>query len=396
MNITTATRTIAAMLAFSVMLWACGPRLVERRPPGPPPTAPLSAGETVAGEILAYLMEVVLGRAGPPANRTAWATRGTRLPLSFDLVEKRMHGPVNQRAELMVLDTNILGLSQVLYHYDPRLNLFKGRRGHDSLYPCSELMALRLLLLRKLEQGERVSLAAILRHHHLFADPVGQADDDALAAMNLNADEFRFLRAVFLSEPAFWRYLQHPFIVSTLKRLGIAAQDTATLMADQAANYRASARPKTRQRQPGSIVAILPSMTALFDDHGGRTGIAPSPDYRQLSASLISGLRDGVDRRLASNGHAPAGDRLVFWWPDRPLVIHPQNAGRVVEEVCPQADFVVVVLGKNVYRAMHIDPARDVYPHERRVYLDVDDIRYQNLDDAHDNVATALVPRLVR
>jgi hypothetical protein len=59
---------------------------------------------------MAYLMEVVLGRAGSPDKREAWSTRGRDLPLDFDMVSRRMFGPVPLRAELMVLDTNILGL----------------------------------------------------------------------------------------------------------------------------------------------------------------------------------------------------------------------------------------------------------------------------------------------
>jgi hypothetical protein len=46
-----------------------------------------------------------------------------------------------------------------------------------------------------------------------------------------------------------------------------------------------------------------------------------------------------------------------------------------------KADFALILLGKNVYRAIHIDPENDIYPHEKRIYLDVDDVRYQQIDD---------------
>jgi hypothetical protein len=76
------------------------------------------------------------------------------------------------------------------------------------------------------------------------------------------------------------------------------------------------------------------------------------------------------------------------------MVIHPENAGRVVEEVCPQADFVVIVLGKNVYRTINIDPETDIYPHEPRIYLDVSDIRYQQIEDEIDTIVDAVLPKL--
>ena len=387
-------RTIVAVLALALAVAGCSPLANRQRTAGCTPTTPLSDSETIAGEILAYLMEVVLGQAGPTGGREAWATRGAQLPLSFELAQKRMVGPVNQRAELMVLDTNILGLSQVLYHYDPRLNLFKGRRGHDSLYPCTELMALRLLLLAKIRNGEKVNLAAIIRHRDRFSDIGGQIDAQALAAMNLGETEFQLLKAVFQSEPAFWCYIQHPFIASTLKRLGIAAQDTLTLMADQAANYRSWTCP-TAERQTVTV-AILPSMTALFDvPEDGAGPVSPAPKYRRLMAHLQSAIRDKLASRLASRTSSPSSERLRFWSPDRPMVVHPQNAGRVIENVCPQADFVVVLLGKNVYRALSIDPGRDIFPHERRIYLDVDDVLYQSMDDTIETIADALLPHLV-
>ena len=78
---------------------------------------------------MAYLIEVVLGRAGALENRQAWSTRGLDLPLDFDMVSRRMFGPVSLRAELMVLDTNILGLSDVLYHYDQPVEPIQGYTG---------------------------------------------------------------------------------------------------------------------------------------------------------------------------------------------------------------------------------------------------------------------------
>jgi hypothetical protein len=358
------------------------------------PTAKLTASEQIAGEIMAYLMEVVLGQAGNPQGRSEWASRGRDLPLDFALVKNRLFGPVPLRAELMVLDTDILGLSEVLYHYDRRLNLFKGSGEHDSLYPCAELMAIRLLLVHKLNRGEKVNMAAIIRNKALFAPGSRAPRPEELTDMNLTDTEFGFLKEVLQSEPAFLRYMEHPFLVSTLKRIGVAEQDTLTLLADQMANYRQWSAPVSRAlgRSPVTI-AILPSMNALFEPSNGR--IVPSTEYRLLVAGLEQAILTGLEHK--GRQAAPAAARFpqpAFITPWRPMVIHPENAGRVVEEVCPQADFVVIVLGKNVYRTINIDPETDIYPHEPRIYLDVSDIRYQQIEDEIDTIVDAVLPKL--
>jgi hypothetical protein len=342
-------------------------------------------------------MEVVLGRAGNPAERSAWATRGLNLPLDFDLVSKRMFGPVPLRAELMVLDTNILGLSEVLYHYDRRLNLFKGKRENDSLYPCAELMAIRLFLVHKRYKGEKVGLAAMIRCKELFSTGSRDAREAELAAMNLTGTEFSFLKTVFQSEPAFLRYMAHPFLVSTLQRIGVAEQDAFTLSADQSANYRRWACPsgKPLRRSPVTI-AILPSMNPMFDASPGPAGaVTPSRDYRSMVDHLKKAILDGLARKQLDAGHnAPIEQGPVFFTPGRPMAIHPGNAGRVIEDVCPKADFTLILLGKNVYRAIHIDPENDIYPHEKRIYLDVDDVQYRQIDEAIEAVVNAVMPAL--
>ena len=357
----------------------------------------MTDAEQIAGDTMAYLMEVVLGRAGNPAERSAWATRGLNLPLDFDLVSKRMYGPVPLRAELMVLDTNILGLSEVLYHYDRRLNLFKGKRENDSLYPCAELMATRLFLVHKLYLGERVGLAAMIRGKGLFTPGSRDPREAELAAMNLTDMEFSFLKAVFQSEPAFLRYMEHPFLVSTLRRIGVVEQDAFTLSADQSANYRRWACPSGNplQRSPVTI-AILPSMNPMFDASPGPAGaVTPSRDYQTIVDHLKKAILDGLARkRLDADPSARIEPLPVFFTPGRPMAIHPGNAGRVIEDVCPKADFTLILLGKNVYRAIHIDPENDIYPHEKRIYLDVDDIQYQQIDDDIETIVSAIMPAL--
>ncbi|MEE4112621.1 MAG: hypothetical protein V2I40_07385, partial [Desulfobacteraceae bacterium] len=376
---------------------ACSPLAPRRSMPPPGQTTQLTDSEQIAGETLAYLMEVVLGQAGNPAERATWATRGLNLPLDFDLVSRRMFGPVPLRAELMVLDTNILGLSEVLYHYDRRLNLFKGKKENDSLYPCAELMATRLFLVHKLNRGEKVGLSAMIRYKGLFTPGSRNANDTELAAMNLSDKEFSFLKAVFQSEPAFLKYMEHPFLVSTLRRIGAAEQDAFTLMADQSANYRRWACParKPMQRSPVTI-AILPSMNPMFDASPGPAGaVTPSHDYQAILNHLKKAILEELARKRLDTGQTESTTQHpVFFTPERPMAIHPGNAGRVIEDVCPKADFTLILLGKNVYRAIHIDPENDIYPHEKRIYLDVDDVRYQQIDDDIEAVVNAVMPAL--
>jgi hypothetical protein len=53
-------------------------------------------------------------------------------------------------------------------------------------------------------------------------------------------------------------------------------------------------------------------------------------------------------------------------------------------------------LGKNVYRAVLIDPDSDIYPHTNRIYLDVDDVRYQQIDHEVDIIVSAMRPLFSR
>ena len=382
------------MIIVLLTATACGPLSERQAPLQPGPPTQLSDSEQVAGEIMAYLMEVVLGLAGDPLRRAEWANRGADLPLDFDLVVKRMFGPVPLRAELMVLDTNILGLSEVLYHYDPRLNLFKGEREQASLYPCAELMAMRLFLVHRRNQGNKVRLAAMIRHKGLFASSSRAPLPEELADLDLSLEEFRFLQAVFQSEPAFLRYMAHPFLVSTLKRIGLAEQDSATLAADQMANSRQWACPPPRPLSaPPVTIAILASMNAAFENRGGR--VEPSPDYLSLIGQLEQAILNRLALKAGTADHvATLPPPPVFFTPPRPMVVHAENAGRVIEAVCPKAAFVLIVLGKNVYRALHVDPQNDVYPHERRYYLDVDDIRYRQIEEEMDAVVDAILPLL--
>ena len=78
----------------------------------------------------------------------------------------------------------------------------------------------------------------------------------------------------------------------------------------------------------------------------------------------------------------------------RPLVIYPENASRVIREVCPKADFTVILLGKNIYRAIYFDPAKDIYPSVNRLYIDIFDIQYHQAEEEIDQISQFICSRL--
>ena len=137
-------------------------------------------------------------------------------------------------------------------------------------------------------------------------------------------------------------------------------------------------------------------MNPMFDASPGPAGaVTPSRDYEIILAHLKKAILDGLARKQLESGQSEPIEQLpVFFTPDRPMAIHPGNAGRVIEDVCPKADFALILLGKNVYRAIHIDPENDIYPHEKRIYLDVDDVQYQQIDDDIDTIVNAIMPAL--
>ncbi|MEK6194440.1 MAG: hypothetical protein N2F24_09485, partial [Deltaproteobacteria bacterium] len=103
-----------------------------------------------AGEVLSYLMQVVVGSAGDPAIRQAWKTRALSATLDYNQVGYIMRDPKRKVSELMVYDANILGLSKVLFYYNHRLNYFKGSALQESVYPSEELLAIRLFMVQKI------------------------------------------------------------------------------------------------------------------------------------------------------------------------------------------------------------------------------------------------------
>ena len=78
----------------------------------------------------------------------------------------------------------------------------------------------------------------------------------------------------------------------------------------------------------------------------------------------------------------------------RPLVIYPENASEVIGEICPEADFTVILMGKNIYRAIFFDPSKDSYPSVNRIYLDIMDIEYNQAGEEIDLISQFICSRL--
>ncbi len=352
---------------------------------GPAGQSGLTPARAYAGEILAYLMEIVTGRLGDPEHREEWRTRGLDVPLP-DLaeVEEIMQDPARNELALMVLDPDLRFLTRVLYHYDPRLSLHKGSGG--GVYPAPEFVALRLLLLDKIHRGERIRLGELMERRHMLAGdgrPVGRED---LRAAGLRPEELRLIREILASEPHVYGYLRSPHLVRALWRIGVVERDGFVEDRIREATYEA-VPCGCGGAEKGVRIAVLPSLITEFEALDGPAPGAPFgfvPTERLLH--LEAKLADAVRSRAA--GAVFCMERV------RPLVIHPENAGRVIREVCPDAEFVVILTDKNLYLPMHIDEERDTYPRVPRVYLDVLDVEYDQAGDRVKEIAAFVRSRL--
>jgi hypothetical protein len=358
-----------------------------------------------AGEILAYLMQVVLGKAGNPAMREVWYARAADARLDFDLVYETMTNSNKDRKQYLVLDNNIRGLSKVLYHYNIRLNLFKGKYHQESVFPSAELLSIRMMLLQKIHRGEKVNMEKLLKKKKLMANPeVDPADIDP-GGTGLNASEIKLLKDVIDSEPFFMDYLENPFIVDTLYRVGVVNPDNFVKEKISRARYQADGfTARSPQKDSGTLkISILPSITKAFeyqniDATTYPSGFKPNKKYAEASQEvqekILNLTQQLVKVQLMSRGptqHSPGSnydalakrfvdEHLEFLNHDRrPFVIYPENADRMIESICPEAAFTIIILGENVYLSLNINEV-DSYPNVNRVYLDIQEIRHSQVD----------------
>ena len=197
-------------------------------------------------EILAYMMQVVLGKAGDPDSREKWKTRGLDKPLDLELISGIMSDPGSNKSAIMVHDPNILGLSKVLYHYAPEMSQFSGSYG-TSLYPATELIALRLFLLKRLRDDRKVSIPALLAHRQLLLVPERPPSREELAAMKLTPEEFLLLQTAFGAKPWLFHSLNNPFLVAAFDQAGVLTKEPLTEKIISKARY-----PVTACASPGT------------------------------------------------------------------------------------------------------------------------------------------------
>jgi hypothetical protein len=365
-----------------------------------------AAAQQYAGEILAYLMQVVLGKAGNPKVRDLWYERGGSTRLDFDLISSIMTDPQMDMKRVLVLDNNILGLSKVLYYYNKRLNLFKGEFNQESLFPSAELLSVRLMLLQKLHRGEKVNLHKLVQKKTQLMNPdIEPAEIDG-SEIGLNSSEIKLLKDVFASEPFFMDYLENPFVVDTLYRVGVVnLDDFVREKSSQAVYTDCGCQEKTDRDGNKSVkIAILPSITRAFEYRGVdmgsyNCGFKPTDAYNQavkriqdkilditqklVKAQMSSGKPpDNTGAAVDYDAHAKAftAEQVEFVNLDkRPYVIYPENANQVINSICQEADFSIIILGENVYLSFYLNEV-DIYPNINRVYLDIMDIRHNQID----------------
>ncbi len=384
----------AAILGALILLCGCGLPLANHHPAdegaGPAAVGPLSAEVQYAGEVLAYMMRVVLGRAGDLDRHMDWRRQGLDVPLDLEAITAAMRHPERPKSDLMVMDASLVGLSEVLYDYNPRLNLFKGRFAFHSPYPSAELIALRLLLLGKLDRGERLRLSAIIDSEADLLVQGAGLPARQLAEMGLNTDEAALLQAVYRSEPAFQWYYKSPPLVAAMNAMGLLIPEavvTRTLARDDYAAWR---RPPDRSLRPKVRVAVLPSMVPGFRNGGGGGLTAPEA-YLTATAKLKRSLENAVSDKLAG---ANTADLVVQLFQERPFALHPLNAHRHLDRLCPEADLAIIVLGRNVYRSMAFSPANTYAAQRPTWYLDLLDLKYGQAAAEIDAIATEVAQRL--
>lgn len=385
------------------------------------PIEGLTPAQTYAGEVLSYLMQVVLGKAGDLRNRHEWAERGLDEKLEYDNIATILEDPTQNKSRLMVLDNQVMGLAKVLYYYDPRLNLFKGLPDQESVYPSPELIALRLLLLKKIHADEKLHWKALQQVESLVRTPEATPPDRSLEQLNLDPQEYRLLQEAVSREPHILKYLQLPEIKEAFTAVGVVEttdSEAETRKGPPGVNLRICDPDQTGLHENRLFrLVILPSLTSDFQWAEAETypplGFRPTPFYREMVQTLKTEILEQsrhlfLSEPLNTSRTPPAGTKpsmdqspwehirsriQICTFGDRPLVIHPGNADRVLGDLCPGADLVIILLGKDVYLSFHLDPKKDQFPACNRIYMDIMDIKRQQISSEVDNIARFIVEK---
>ena len=369
-----------------------------------------SARQVYAGEVLGHMMAVVTGTAGQTENRFKWRTRGLDIPLRFSLIQQWMADPESDKSKMLVYDAEIIGLSRVLYHYAPQLNQFKGAMPFSSPFPSDELIALRLLLIRKIARNEKIRLNAVFDRLPVIIASTDRLTSHDYEAMGLSEEETLLLADACRSEPVLTEYIHHPAIVSALNRMGLLDMPPRL--------PPAGTGPTLTTRHPSTlaVISVLPSFQTAFAPavNDGRERLVATDAYRHLLAALkkrilsasaeviINAARqrfpdqpDPSGNRWTALWQAFIDRRVVFFMPEvRPLAITPYTADAIVRSVCPVADLNILLTGTDVIRSMDIRPERDVFPFTNRFYVDESDVRYGVIENTVGQIGRWLVDKI--
>jgi hypothetical protein len=381
----------------------------------------LSAAEQYAGEVLSYLLQVAVGQEGNPKMRNEWRTTGIRARLKLEDFYGVVHDPEKEVQDLTVLDPNIMDLSRVLYYYDKRLSSTGGRFGVMGLYPAPELIAIRLLLLRKIHRGEKIRLGALMKREALLRNKKISPSKEDLRATNLRTDEMDLVREIIAKAPYLYDYLTCPFLVKAFYKVGAVESDEFVDGKIAEARYRRfGCHYFSGSKRVNAVkIVFLPSMTDAFE-YGEADAPFPESGFKATAYfyEMINKLRDEILDRSKSHLNQKINEdksarpkvigqewerlwegiskeKIAFYVQDRrPLVIYPGNARRVIQDVCPEADFIVILLGKNVYLSLLINAQEDVYPYVNWTYVDIADIRYSQIQEECEKIAEFIYSKI--
>ena len=381
----------------------------------------LTPAQQYAGEILAYLLQIVLGQAGRSGSREDWKIRGIDEELDFRNIVEVMTDPERDQLDLMVLDPNILDLTRTLYYYDEKLSLYKGDFGVASIYPAPEFIAIRLLLLQKIHRTEKINLKALIDREALLLDPELKPSPRDLNAMNLKPAELKLIRDIIESEPRIYQYLKSPFLVKAFYDTGAIEGEKFVKQGIREAGYKRyqCSRFGGSDKLDALKILFLPSIMREFyygDSNRGLSqhGFKPTEFFDEMTKKLEKEILAATKTRLRKEvirlkGDKPeisvsqwdrlwnriAEENISFYIEDeRPLVIYPENAGKTIRDVCPEADFTVILLGKNIYKSILFDKIRDVYPAVDRLYVDIMDIKHSETEDETEKISEFICSKL--
>ena len=216
----------------------------------------------------------------------------------------------------------------------------------------------------------------------------------------------KLLKDVIQSEPSFMAYLEHPFIVEMLYNMGAVSMDSYVKEKIRAARYRNLGFEQGQESAGEKSVqlTVLPSMVESFvyqsiDTGAYPMGFVPEEAYLEAIESFqgtmirflqklvmvqmfgdpATGDSDAQKRRTVLAKEFIETHLTVKFMNQRPFVIHPGNVDKVIQDVCHDSDFNVIVLGKNVYLSMQILDVH-TFPHVNRLYLDMSDIKHGQVD----------------